>query len=114
MKVGLPCTEDPTIFVAGDFTDIGLDGVDALNVPITRRFSSVAGMFQAALGSVEWRERAYRAGEGFPTLFLLMSEHAFRDQKSEKRFRYIVDHASTCHFAVVVVCSWLRPLEETW
>lgn len=113
-KVGLPSAKDPTIFAAGDFTDIGLDGIDALNVPITRQFSSIAGMFQVALGSVEWRERVNRRGEGPPTLFLLMSEHAFRAQKSEKRFRYIVDHAPTCHFSVVVVCSWLRPLEETW
>ncbi|WIX85678.1 hypothetical protein [Amycolatopsis sp. DG1A-15b] len=113
-KVGLPYAKDPAIFAAGDFTDIGLDGVDALNVPIARRFSSVAGMFQAALASVEWRERSNRRGEGPPTLFLLMSEHAFRAQKAEKRFRYIVDRAQTCHFSVVVVCSWMRPLEETW
>lgn len=113
-KVGLPYAKDPAIFAAGDFTDIGLDGVDALNVPVARRFSSVAGMFQVALDSVQWRERAHRAGEGPPPLYLLMSEHAFRAQKTETRFRYVVAHASTCHFVVVVVCSWLRPLEETW
>uniref|UniRef100_UPI003F495175 hypothetical protein n=1 Tax=Amycolatopsis sp. CA-096443 TaxID=3239919 RepID=UPI003F495175 len=113
-KVGLPYAKDPAIFAAGDFTDIGLDGVDALNVPIARRFSSVAGMFQVALGGVQWRERAHRAGEGPPPLYLLMSEPAFRAQKTETRFRYVVAHAPTCRFSIVVVCSWLRPLEETW
>jgi hypothetical protein len=113
-EVGLPHAKDPMIWAAGDFTDIGLDAIDRLNVPIARRFTSVADMFQVALGSVEIRERAYRHGEGPATLYLLMSEHAFRAQKTDKRFRYVIDHKSTCSFKVMVVCSWLRPLEETW
>jgi hypothetical protein len=113
-KLGLPWAKGITIWAAGDFTDIGLSGVEALNVPVARRFTSVAAMFQAALGSVEWRERLYWLGEGPDGLHMLMSEHAFRAQKTEKRFRYVLNHQDKCRFQVVVVCSWLRPLEETW
>jgi hypothetical protein len=88
--------------------------IASLGVPIDRQFPSVAAMFQAVMNSIPDRERLYRLGEGPDNLTLIMAETAFRQAKGTYRFRYVVDHAESCRIRIVVVFSWLRPLEETW
>lgn len=95
-------------------TDIRLAGVHELGVRIDRRFSSPAAMFQAALGTVTDRERLWRRGEGPTGLHLLLSEPAFHANRAETRFRRVLDHQEQCRFGVLVVCSWLRPLDKDW
>lgn len=88
--------------------------IATLDIPIDRQFPSVAAMFQAVIDSIPDRERLYRLGEGPDNLALIMAETAFRQAKGTYRFRYVVDHAEPCRITIVVVFSWLRPLEENW
>lgn len=100
------------IWTAGDFSDIGISNVADLNVAVDRRFASAEPMFQAALESVAVRQRLHRAGEGPDNLMMLLSEPAFYRSRTSTRFRYVLNHTRTCRFHVLVVCSWLRPLDR--
>lgn len=112
LRANLGRSKDITVWTAGDFADIRLGGVDDLGLTVDRRFSSAAAMFQAALDSVAGRERLHRLGEGPENLYMVMSEPVFLVNRTEARFRYILDRKDQCRFTVLVVCSWLRPLDR--
>jgi hypothetical protein len=73
----------------------------------------VAAMLQEVLRLVPIREREKYLDRYPETIVLIMTEADFQIHCATTRLRQVLDTAERSEYRVLVVRSWLRPIEES-
>ncbi|RLK54449.1 hypothetical protein CLV68_6001 [Actinokineospora cianjurensis] len=82
------------------------------DVPVRRRFPTMAALLDDVFRHVAERELYHMKRDGSAEIVIMLLEPTFEVLAKNIRFRYLVKHGQDPNTKVIVVQSWLRPLER--
>lgn len=82
------------------------------DVPVKRQFPTKASLVDAAFRGVAEREFYQVKRDGAPEVVVMVFEPTFDVLAKNIRFRYLAKHGRDSNTVIIVVQSWLRPLDR--